>query len=317
MGKMTEDMAADAVAQMQTEEVSKNAPGAPDTEEVAGTPNTSDLEFEVRKLREEKQELEAYRERARRMVTHDGSWDDEYEQAARHLMSDAGYEPDAIDSWIKYQQAQTTGAPEVPQDETMTRPNTNSAPPQKDVDGDPRDEMIQKLQQRLDALETQSGDTRLQVLQRQLEETLDSTFRSHDPVVGLLEKIKRLAGDDDMSNRTSILREDIKKATLENIKRKTAAGGQFDPSWFEREAKAAADEVVNKLRAVIGDPDRLMRAPETVTGQDEIRRGVPVQDPKWESGDSPAVAQGKTREFSTDKLLEGIELLNKGGASRA
>lgn len=297
--------------------IEASAPPAAEAPVETGTPSEQ-IESQLQALRREKEELEAYRENARRMVTHDGAWSEDYEKAARHLMSDAGYEPESIDSWVEWQKTQledgTTSTPEevsapaiAPKDPPVSAPNNDQS------------DYIKKLEARLNDLENKAGDTQVQVLQRHLEDTLDRTFQQHDAVTGLLGKIQRFSGESasEHEKRTAILREDIKKETLEAVRRKTAAGGKFDPSWFDVEAEKAANSVVAKLRAVIGDPDRLMRAPETVTGEDSIRREGPVEDPKWKSGMGPADAQSMVKDFSTDKLLEGLDELVKQPGSRA
>lgn len=281
------------------------APGAED--------EITRMKVQLTRAQEDLEEARRVREAARRLVTNDGTFDEQYEQAARLLMADAGVEPPLIDEWVESQRAALHGnQTEGEQMSEDIRP-TEAAK----AGGDQRDEYIKTLESRLQALEAKGEDTRLQYLEDRFNQTLDSVVNEYDPVKGLIGKLEALSGSETSDERVARIREDIKRATLDNIRRKTAAGGKFDPSWFEREAKEAADQEVAKLRAVIGDPDRLMRVSETVTGEDQIRRGGPVEDPKWESGMGLSEAQGKAKDWTAAKVMEALDELARPGDSRA
>lgn len=261
-------------------------------------------------------ELENYRNLARRLVTNDGTIDEEYEQAARFLMSDAGYSDEQIEAWMEYQRsaAQSYGdeGVEVDEEDSPVNQGSGKKPSYEDLQAriEEQGRMIEQIMQTNEQSTSEMQEARAQMLRRQLDEALQEASNS-DSVRTFAEKLAELDGEKE--NRLKFMQDEIRKHTLDAIRNKRKNGGRFDPSWFETESKKAAEEVVNKLRTVIGDPDKLRRAPETDAGQDWLVPRGPVKEPELPMHADISQRISEAQRYGSEKLLEALRI---GGASK-
>ena len=73
---------------------------------------------------------------------------------------------------------------------------------------------------------------------------------------------------------------------------------------------------VQILNSVIGDPDKIQRAPETAT-EDSLFNKPPVKAPEYEKGDDMGDINVKARDWTLDTLLRGAREGAAGGESKA
>lgn len=254
------------------------------------------------KMREEVEELRAYRERARSVVTNDGTFDEQYESSARYIMQDAGFSPEAIDAWFDAQRAQ-------PEEEYMDDHAPDSQTPTSNEESLKAE--LAAVRRELAEIRSRAEGTDVRTLADTLEQRVASASES-EVLTDLLDRLNDLGGDAEA--RKKFAAAEIRRITLENIKRRKAGGGRFDPRWFDEETQKAAKEVADKFRTVIGDPDMLRRAPETDAGQDMLIPRGPVKDPDLAPNADISERISEAHRFGTEKLLEGLRV---GGASKA
>lgn len=259
------------------------------------------------KVQEEVESLREYRDLARKIVTNDGTIDEDYEIAARHIMYDAGFEPDQIDEWVEAQKQAARGGGVVPfeDEEYMSDTNRQQAPTD---DGLRRE--IEALKAELREVRSRAEGTDVRTLEQALSEKVSGAVSSEE-LARVLDRINDLGGDPEA--RKKFAQDEIRRITLENIKRRRSSGAQFNPQWFDEETQKAAKEVADKFRTVIGDPDKLRRAPETDAGQDWLIPRGPVKDPDLPKNADISQRISEAQRFGTEKLLEGLRV---GGASK-
>jgi len=168
---------------------------------------------------------------------------------------------------------------------------------------DSKDEQISRMRAEMDELRNQTSDNTTRHLQGLLDKAVDMSFDTNEDVKGLIGLSKKLHGDEGQDGRTKILKDMVQEETMRLLQRRKDAGGRFDPEWFAQESSKAASEVAQRYRAVIGDPDKLGRSPETGTGDNLFQRVEQPEDPKWEAGDQPGDGMAKARTFAEQTLL--------------
>lgn len=267
----------------------------------------SDLVSSYRKA----EDLERYREHARRMVTNDGTIDEGYIEAARTIMNDAGYDEAQIEDWIQQQQAMVEEAQRQYEEPNFMADSNTDTSPETSGGNEALLKRIEQLENQLLQNQQNTEQVSVQMLERQLTSAIDTAQKSTH-VKGLMESLDNLGGDSEA--RKEFFRNEIKNKTLDRIKRKKQAGGRFDPSWFEIESEKAAEEVAQNLRTVIGDPNLLRKAPETDAGQDILMPKGPVKEPNLPRTADISDRISEAQRFTSEKLLEGLRI---GGDSKA
>lgn len=263
--------------------------------------------------REQVEHLRKYRDMARSIVSSDGTMDENYEQAARFVLQDAGYEPEQIDAWIQFQRQQSEqdpsyfeGAeePGVSYEDQFQMSDNNASE-------DPRDREIAALKAQLQEVQARVEGTDVRTLEERLTSKVDEATRN-EKLTSLLQTLDGLGGDPE--SRKKFARDEIRRITLERIKRRKAGGGQFDPRWFDEETQKAAEDVAEKFRTVIGDPNLLRKAPETDAGQDILMPKGPVKEPNLPPTADISDRISEAQRYTTEKLLEQLRV---GGDSKA
>lgn len=249
---------------------------------------------------EKRKGLEKFREQAGILMQGPSYDPQSYESAVRYVMSDQGWSPAQIDEYVEMQRNPTpSGESDMPpQDHEPAQPAADPAL-DDEYDGrfDEQEEQNLRIQERLDRVEVDG-------LRTALNESLDRVLDS-DPHIGkMLTKAKELGGADSDPKRRELLRKEIADATLQRMRSRRSREGHLDRNWFREESQKAAESVAERYRTVIGDPDLLMRVPETAAGQDSLRKPEPVVIPKHEIGRSPSDGMAIAKKYTKDSLLE-------------
>ena len=271
-------------------------------------------EVSVRELinsRDEMAQLKEYNENARLLVSPNAGNTESRENAIRYLMTQEGYSSGDIEEYITWtnQTAEEVNQPEQPQYE---QPQYEQPQPDAATQQYYEEQMLRMQEQeraRLTELEERQSRISSEMMKKEMDETLKQTFANSD-------EMKKLMGVGDNSNRESVLHKEVESAMIEGLKRRRQAGENFNKNWFAEEAGKAAKFVYDKFSSVIGDPDKIQRAPETAT-EDSLFNKPPVDPPKYEKGDSMGDINVKTRDWTLDTLLRGAREGAAGGESKA
>ena len=249
--------------------------------------------------------LAEYRQHASSLMNSEGMSSDEREYSMRYLLASEGYTPTQIEEYV-----------------TASREVTNSVDMEEDVDQSqnsaPENQPAQDeaARQRITQMEEQQNRLSVDMLKRDLESGLDSVMGTNPTVQKLLNKSRSLAGEEGYSERVESIRNEIQRVTLDSMRSRRNRGEKFDKSWFDQETNKAADTVYQRIRSVIGDPDKIQRAPETASSADNFLSKPPVKDPAFEQGDDMGTSTDKAHDYTVDALSRLAADLDSGGESR-
>jgi hypothetical protein len=264
--------------------------------------------------REETARLKEYADNARILVAPGSASDGQREQAVRYLMSQEGYSPEDIDAYVSWtsnlenQQEEPTANPyeEVPPEGPLTEEQQYYQQEQARI-------MAEQEQQRISNLEDKQQRIGAEMMRKELDTAIEATVNSND----LIKKLLGVGGDEDASKREAIIRSEVESAVMSNLRKRRASGEHFDKKWFAEEAGQAAQSVYDKFRSVIGDPDKIQRAPETVAESENLFTKKPVAPPSYERGDDMGTLKDKVHDWTLDTLLRGAAEDAAGGKTKA
>lgn len=231
------------------------------------------------------------------------------EQAARQLLVDMGYRGEEVDQyvqdWMNNQQGETVT------DET------------DDVGGD-GDRSAEEVANAILAAQQQAQRAQ-EELHRMKAEQLNNKLTTQ-VMMGLelnqgartmLSKLEEINGKEALSGARAAIERDIRQQTLDNLRARRTQAGVFEEAWISEESAKATDQVLAKYRSVIGDPNRLGRAPETDSGAGSIFNRPAVPAPRWKPGVSNGDIESALDAFNKDALSRLAAGLDSGSDTRA
>lgn len=236
-------------------------------------------------------------------------------EALSYIMEQEGFGKDEIYRYLDAMEQQQNARqmePSADEDYDMGDPQAPRSPhnPQEEVRGN---QEIEELRAELERLRSQQRQDTTQILRGRLNQALEKQIESG--VGGLMQTVERLNPEGKDAFQGSI-RADLERELIDRLQRRRNATGTFDVNWVDEEASRAAESLVQKYRAVIGDPDRVARVPETDTGSDGIKRVEPPKDPKFDPrSDDMATTSAKARNYTEQALLSLADEVDKGGKS--
>ena len=226
------------------------------------------------------------------------------EQAARQLLVDMGYRGEEVDQyvqdWMNNQQGETVS------DET------------DDVGGDD-DRSAEEVANAILAAQQQAQRAQ-EELHRMKAEQLNNKLTTQ-VMMGLelnqgartmLGKLEEINGKEALSAARAAIERDIRQQTLDNLRARRTQAGVFEEAWISEESAKATDQVLAKYRSVIGDPNRLGRAPETDSGAGSIFNRPAVPAPRWKPGVSNGDIESALDAFNKDALSRLAAGLDSG-----
>ncbi len=231
------------------------------------------------------------------------------EQAARQLLVDMGYRGEEVDQyvqdWMNNQQGETVT------DET------------DDVGGD-GDRSAEEVANAILAAQQQAQRAQ-EELQRMKAEQLNNKLTTQ-VMMGLelnqgartmLGKLEEINGKEALSGARAAIERDIRQQTLDNLRARRTQAGVFEEAWISEESAKATEQVLAKYRSVIGDPNRLGRAPETDSGAGSIFNRPAVPAPRWKPGVTAGDMESALDAFNKDALSRLAAGLDSGSDTRA
>lgn len=276
-------------------------------EQSAGAGKTVDPE-EVEKLRKYK-EFAGYL-----MRDNDPTLTSRKREALTYIMEMEGYGKEEIYRYLDAMEQQQN----APQMEPSADEHHEQEYPDMGTAGQPLggeevrgNEEIAELRAEIERLRGQHRQETTQILRGKLNDALKSQIEGG--VGGLMQTVERLNPEGKDAFQESI-KADLERELIDRLQKRKNTTGTFDVNWVDEEASRATESLVRKYRAVIGDPDRVARVPETDAGSDGIKRVEPPKDPSFDaSRDDMATVSGKARSYTEQALRSLADEVDKGG----
>ena len=254
-------------------------------------------------------ELEAYRSAASTVMKGAAVPQETRESAMRYVLGSEGYTQDQIEAHIDLTRQMA--------DDVDSGEYENPAPQPENYEQMQQMEQQRAMEeQRIRDMEARQARLGVDMLKRDLNEAVDAAMETNDKIKTLVEKSRELGGDEGLDQRIAGIREEVQRATMESLRARKSRGETFDKSWFSQETTKAADSVYQRIRSVIGDPDKIQRAPETASEQDSFISTPPVEAPEFAKGDNIGDVQSKSRDWTTDTLARLAADVSDGGETK-
>ena len=259
-------------------------------------------EWTVKELTDRAQEADKLAEYRRHTATlvKGGAEGGEKETAMRYILAAEGYEPEQINQYIA--DVRGEGAEAEPGDVGVTNQGANDE--------------LGALRQEMAALREQTKQQKYNALAREMASQMDRALTGDKDLATLMSKIKDLKGSEGLGEAEETIKAEIQARTVKLLQSRMALTGlSVDEQWVKDELPKAAKATYKSYLSVIGDPNKIMRAPETATGLDILKSRAPVPAPKFERGDKMGTVQNKSRDWANDMLVRLA--LETGGAGES
>ena len=265
---------------------------------------------ELEKAREQMDQLSKFREAALTVMRQDVPADMKTE-AARQLLRDSGFPEDEIDrqvgAWAQGGQEEYEMVDENEDPELQAQSEEDD-----DADVDLVAQSILDAQNRAAVAEEEVRRIKAERLGTHMNDQITDAIDSVDDGRTLLGKLRELNGDEAAKNARAAIERDIRQTTLDMLRSRRDAAGTFNEAWVAEEARRATESVIAKYRSVIGDPNKLGRAPETASGSDYFTSRKPVPAPKWSPGMRTGDMDSALQNYNTDVLSRLAAGLDNG-----
>jgi len=233
------------------------------------------------------------------------------EQAARQLLVDMGYQGEEVDNYVNDWMQSQQGA-------TNVNDNVDTTPEGDDDDGSAEQvaNAIMQAQREAQSAREQLDRMRAEQLNGRMNSQIVVGLDLNKDARTMLSKLEEINGKEAVANARSAFERDIRQQAMDNLKARRAAAGTFEEAWVTEEAARATDQVLAKYRSVIGDPNRLGRAPETDSSASAFANRKPVSAPTWKPGMSTGDIETALNAYNTDALSRLAADLDTGTDGR-
>ena len=220
------------------------------------------------------------------------------EQAARELLVGMGYKGDDVENYVsEWMESQN-------QEQGTTRMSKNESK-ESNNDETSAEEVANAILQA-----QQQSENTSQELNRMKAEQLNSRMNTqimmgldyNKEATTMLGKLEEINGKEAAFAAKMAFERDIREQSLNNLRARRSAAGTFEEAWVSEETARATDQVLAKYRSVIGDPNKLGRAPETDSSTNAIFSRPAVQAPRWKSGMKPGEVETALEAYNKDAL---------------
>jgi PAS domain-containing protein len=243
-------------------------------------------------------EQRKFNEAARRLFKANELSIDEWESAVRVVMPSMGYTESQVDEYIATAKKAAT---------TPT-PDDESGGEAEDDARTPAERETEDRVSRLEAEEAARREQRRERIRTRLENAKAAALDSNAGLAKMVSGVQKRKSDAAAKALRDELMEDINDRALKLLKAKAdKAKGQFDEDWITPAfADAAATVHARRLSVIEGLGLTLGRAPETVTGEEQISRSAPIALPDPKSIRDTGDAQEKFRQYAEDALKRAL-----------
>jgi len=230
------------------------------------------------------------------------------EASLRYLMHAEGYNPQQIDEYMDaVNNAQQGGEGGYDEEDVMEQ-------------NDQSDQFMQyqnDMHQRLKNVEQKQSQVGVDFLKTQLNTAVNNAMETNSSIQTLIKKSQQLNGEEGSSDRIGSIRKQLETEIIDNLRSRKSRGESFNVSWFNDAANNAAGTIYNRIRSVIGDPDKIGRSPETASETEMMfSNRQPVAEPTYEAGDSVGSIDSKVRDWNTDALSRLAMDLSSGDETK-
>lgn len=217
------------------------------------------------------------------------------EQAARELLVGMGYKGDDVDNYVsEWMESQN-------QEQGTTRMSKNEDNKNETSAEEVANAILQAQQQ---------SEQTSQELNRMKADQLNSRMNTqimmgldyNKEATTMLKKLEEINGKEASFAAKMAFERDIREQSLNNLRARRSAAGTFEEAWVSEETAKATDQVLAKYRSVIGDPNKLGRAPETDSSTNAIFSRPAVQAPRWKPGTRPGDTETALDAYNKDAL---------------
>lgn len=250
-----------------------------------------DLEF----MRNDYSKLVQFRDATSKVMRQDID-SDVREQAAREVLVGMGYKGDQIEEyvseWMQSQQQEQQG------NQSMSK-NDDSA---EDNSAEQVANAIMQAQNQAEQTSQEMNRMKAEQLNSRMNAQIMMGLDYNKDAITMLSKLEEINGKEASFAAKTAFERDIREQSLNNLRARRSAAGTFEEAWVSEETAKATDQVLAKYRSVIGDPNKLGRAPETDSSTNAIFSRPAVQAPRWKSGMRPGDAETALDAYNKDAL---------------
>jgi len=217
------------------------------------------------------------------------------EQAAREVLIGMGYKGNQVEEyvseWMQSQQQEQQG------NQGMSAENNA-----KDSSAEQVANAIMQAQNQAEQTSQEMNRMKAEQLNSRMNAQIMMGLDYNKEAITMLNKLEEINGKEASFAAKTAFERDIREQSLNNLRARRSAAGTFEEAWVSEETAKATDQVLAKYRSVIGDPNKLGRAPETDSSVNAIFSRPAVQAPRWKSGMRPGDAESALDAYNKDAL---------------
>lgn len=218
------------------------------------------------------------------------------EQAAREVLIGMGYKGDQVEEyvseWMQSQQEEQEGNQVMSNDENVSEDNS----------AEQVANAIMQAQNQAEQTSQEMNRMKAEQLNNRMNAQIMMGLDYNKDAITMLSKLEEINGKEASFAAKTAFERDIREQSLNNLRARRSAAGTFEEAWVSEETAKATDQVLAKYRSVIGDPNKLGRAPETDSSTNAIFSRPAVQAPRWKSGMKPGDAESALDAYNKDAL---------------
>lgn len=276
--------------------------------------------------------LASFREATKTLLT--GKDPKAQSQAVRAILTDLGYPGEVIEDYSGRILASHQGNPggegdEDPEEEEDLEDDVHRNTKSRGGKGsDPRiqqleEELAQVKAAALDAAQRSRKEqaTRMTTqLQKEIERTLDSDPQARKLFTywkGRSADQDGPSGSGDYEKARQLLVQDAIQRSLDGLReRRTLSGQEPNEQWLQEVAPRAVQDVLGKYAVVVGNPDKLGRAPETNGPFEGLKDQKPVAPPAFRKGMTTGDLEAQDHAWTVDLLSRAAASIDTKGESK-
>ena len=249
-----------------------------------------DLEF----MRNDYSKLVQFRDATSKVMRQDVDLEVK-EQAAREVLIGMGYKGNQVEEYVsEWMQSQ--------QQEQQGNQGMSSENNAKDSSAEQVANAIMQAQNQAEQTSQEMNRMKADQLNSRMNAQIMMGLDYNKEAITMLNKLEEINGKEASFAAKTAFERDIREQSLNNLRARRSAAGTFEEAWVSEETAKATDQVLAKYRSVIGDPNKLGRAPETDSSVNAIFSRPAVQAPRWKSGMRPGDAESALDAYNKDAL---------------
>lgn len=217
------------------------------------------------------------------------------EQAAREVLIGMGYKGNQVEEyvseWMQSQQQEQQG------NQGMSAENNA-----KDSSAEQVANAIMQAQNQAEQTAQEMNRMKAEQLNSRMNAQIMMGLDYNKDATIMFNKLEEINGKGASFAAKAHFEKDIREQSLNNLRARRSAAGTFEEAWVSEETAKATEQVLAKYRSVIGDPNKLGRAPETDSSASAIFNRPAVPAPRWKPGMKPGETETALDAYNRDAL---------------